>query len=440
MEDQRCDTMGLDLNLELSDPLSPNLAQTLEEILANGAGTIHQEQLQQTEAAVSRPSPRYHWSLRQFQFPPEAMQRNNNNVTVRAEPIVDRGSEALQARDGIMVAEERNIDDSISCNGSAGDLLDNPMQNGKDVEKWSGNGICVFECNICLGMARDPVVTRCGHLYCWACLYQWLHIHSDVKECPVCKGEVMDTSITPIYGHGSNSNEMVKEGESGQGIPPRPHGQRIESLRQTIDRVTNTNPFDIDAWISHIHNRIDEMGGSPSSQNLGGSHVTLADDPSSLTRGILNPRGMHREGLLAQTPVLTANMIGPEQETVDLMQDISSNFEAASRQRLLSLQIMRLQVQRIVSYARFLSAINSAERLVQAYFLGHSTRRNHIQLPPVDDRDSNSSIGAVIQLGSQTVDGAAETDSIGSRREADAPRASDGDIGMFPATRRQRLN
>ena len=29
-----------------------------------------------------------------------------------------------------------------------------------------------FECNICLSLSREPVVTLCGHLYCWPCLYR----------------------------------------------------------------------------------------------------------------------------------------------------------------------------------------------------------------------------------------------------------------------------
>lgn len=30
-----------------------------------------------------------------------------------------------------------------------------------------------FECNICYDVAESPVVTLCGHLYCWPCLYRW---------------------------------------------------------------------------------------------------------------------------------------------------------------------------------------------------------------------------------------------------------------------------
>jgi E3 ubiquitin-protein ligase RNF5 len=29
-----------------------------------------------------------------------------------------------------------------------------------------------FECNICYELSREPVVTYCGHLYCWPCLYR----------------------------------------------------------------------------------------------------------------------------------------------------------------------------------------------------------------------------------------------------------------------------
>ena len=33
-------------------------------------------------------------------------------------------------------------------------------------------GRAQFDCNICFDAAREPVVTQCGHLYCWQCLHQ----------------------------------------------------------------------------------------------------------------------------------------------------------------------------------------------------------------------------------------------------------------------------
>ncbi|KAL2523578.1 E3 ubiquitin-protein ligase RMA1 [Abeliophyllum distichum] len=39
-----------------------------------------------------------------------------------------------------------------------------------------------FDCNICLDSAHDPVVTLCGHLYCWPCIYKWLQLNPDGKK------------------------------------------------------------------------------------------------------------------------------------------------------------------------------------------------------------------------------------------------------------------
>lgn len=35
-----------------------------------------------------------------------------------------------------------------------------------------------YECNICYEVAREPVVTMCGHLYCWPCLYRYVNVCS----------------------------------------------------------------------------------------------------------------------------------------------------------------------------------------------------------------------------------------------------------------------
>jgi E3 ubiquitin-protein ligase RNF5 len=29
-----------------------------------------------------------------------------------------------------------------------------------------------FECAICIDTAKEAVVTKCGHLYCWPCIYE----------------------------------------------------------------------------------------------------------------------------------------------------------------------------------------------------------------------------------------------------------------------------
>mmetsp|Transcript_13009 Transcript_13009/g.24437 ORF Transcript_13009/g.24437 Transcript_13009/m.24437 type:complete len:286 (+) Transcript_13009:201-1058(+) len=86
-----------------------------------------------------------------------------------------------------------------------------------------------FACNICFEQVSEPVVTRCGHLYCWPCLFQWLEPGMNPQEriylsqsyswriqdvnpsrriCPVCKAECSVMTVIPIYvREDENSNE-----------------------------------------------------------------------------------------------------------------------------------------------------------------------------------------------------------------------------------------
>lgn len=83
-----------------------------------------------------------------------------------------------------------------------------------------------FECNICLELAQDPIVTLCGHLFCWPCLYQWLHVHSHSSECPVCKAIIEEEKLVPLYGRGKTSTDPRSKTMPGVNIPHRPTGQR----------------------------------------------------------------------------------------------------------------------------------------------------------------------------------------------------------------------
>uniref|UniRef100_A0A7C8ZPA1 E3 ubiquitin-protein ligase RMA n=1 Tax=Opuntia streptacantha TaxID=393608 RepID=A0A7C8ZPA1_OPUST len=91
-----------------------------------------------------------------------------------------------------------------------------------------------FDCNICLESVGDPVVTFCGHLYCWPCLYRWIHSQKASCEdpeqqprCPVCKAEVSDQTLTPIYGRGqSGKTSNGKGAQNGPTVPHRPNGPK----------------------------------------------------------------------------------------------------------------------------------------------------------------------------------------------------------------------
>ncbi|EES12550.1 E3 ubiquitin-protein ligase RMA1H1 [Sorghum bicolor] len=103
-----------------------------------------------------------------------------------------------------------------------------------DMPVTTGSGC--FDCNICLDFAAEPVVTLCGHLYCWPCIYEWLrpgvestasdNSSSARRQCPVCKATLSTDTLVPLYGRGGDS----KKSPNSIAIPRRPmvHRETVE--------------------------------------------------------------------------------------------------------------------------------------------------------------------------------------------------------------------
>ncbi|PSS24598.1 E3 ubiquitin-protein like [Actinidia chinensis var. chinensis] len=141
-----------------------------------------------------------------------------------------------------------------------------------------------FDCNICLDFACDPVVTLCGHLYCWPCIYKWVHLQSssvdshDHPQCPVCKAEISPSTVVPLYGRGNNSpNEKTdNEGKAssiGVAVPPRPPACGTKAL-MTISQPRQQLPYHNQRYSGYEEDNI-----SPPSVSLGGN----------TTMGVFNP-------------------------------------------------------------------------------------------------------------------------------------------------------
>ncbi|KAJ1389747.1 Zinc finger, RING-type [Sesbania bispinosa] len=135
------------------------------------------------------------------------------------------------------------------------------FQEKPSLEKWKSSSNVIadsdkkassgFDCNICLDSVQDPVVTLCGHLYCWPCIYKWLHSRSVTSEdeeeqkpqCPVCKSEVSQSSLVPLYGRGQTT--IASEGKShqvGSVIPQRPRGPRSYTSQSYHPQQFNSVP------------------------------------------------------------------------------------------------------------------------------------------------------------------------------------------------------
>lgn len=422
--DETQDTMNLDLNLgpvvhpddDDAENETETMTMNLEEWL-EGPVQIIREAFRHRDAVRRRSGQR--WRSGWGQGPTNHETRN-----------IATGSAGggLEMGEGSVAAEGGPNDMTKTCENGNG-FLNSALGDKKDVEKGIGDDGGVFDCNICLDLARDPVVTCCGHLFCWPCLYRWLHVHSEAKECPICKGEVTIKSVTPIYGRG---NTTPGSDDPSLKIPLRPQARRIESWRQTIQRNAFTIPME--EMIRRLGSRFDLTRDLVQVNPPEGSRE-LPERSNLLLNRILTSRGMRRE----------QNTAAPPDDVVDLTQTSPTNSEAGENRRPSVLLHRRSPSHRVANISH-LAAWASAERIVESYFHIHNVDRNQEQIPLVDDRDSVSSIAAVIQSESQTVDTAIEIDSnishstSSSRRRYDASRVSDVDSGDSRALRRRRLN
>ncbi|KAK8484606.1 hypothetical protein V6N13_009380 [Hibiscus sabdariffa] len=418
MGEETHDAMNLDLNL----------GPTPE----TGSGSVSNEGLDWDDMVDNRFNRireavrRRRWRRQQVQFPAAT-----RNLSVELNQFMGNSDNAglVQTGEGSVIVEERTSDVPKPCENANGFMEDDVSENKDDVEKGVNNVGSFFDCNICLDLAREPVVTCCGHLFCWCCLYQLFDVCTDARECPVCKEEVVIKTLTPIYGRGKN--DLEPEADLGLKIPPRPTARRVESWRQTIQRTALNLP--VEEMIRRLGSRFDLTHDLTPPREANGARGTTEIADSVLNR-ILTSRGLRGD----QTTVASLDDVDLRPSSTNGTDVMSSRITSLSRQR-------QSQLRRVARFTSLSSVLSSTERIVEDYFRSNLLGRNQEQQPPVDDRDSFSSIAAVMNSESQ-MDTAAEIDSVvslsdsSSRRRNDNSRVSDVDSIDTRAHRRRRLN
>ncbi|CAA7043428.1 unnamed protein product [Microthlaspi erraticum] len=134
-----------------------------------------------------------------------------------------------------------------------------------------------FDCNICLDTAHDPVVTLCGHLFCWPCIYRWLDVQKSSpvsiiqhQNCPVCKSNISIGSLVPLYGRGMTSSSSSSEATM---IPKRPTSSPLNNL---IHSASSLNP----SLHHHHHHHHHHQGQSP-------RHFTATESSTDLANAVM---------------------------------------------------------------------------------------------------------------------------------------------------------
>ncbi|MFS7903733.1 putative transcription factor C2H2 family [Helianthus anomalus] len=273
----------------------------------------------------------------------------------------------------------------VAASGAAADN-DEKVQEAIKTDENGDEG-SFFDCNICLDLASEPVVTCCGHLFCWPCIYRWLFLHSHAKQCPICKGEVTMKTITPIYSR-SNVPHVTKviDPNSSYKIPSRPPAHRIESWRHSFQRETLNLP--IIEMVRRLDNNRFHLSRDPLSSN---PQEILS---THLLNRIFTSRGMRRgrDSVPATSPEVT----------VDLPNDYIPN-------------------------------LTSGESFVDSYFRDHPEEINQDEFPLMD-RHSMSSVAGIIQS-------EVTTTSMGSRRRREPATSTvlDVDRGNSRPRRRRLL-
>ncbi|KAH7544810.1 hypothetical protein FEM48_Zijuj01G0025800 [Ziziphus jujuba var. spinosa] len=340
--------MVLDLNQEPLD--QPDEFESMLNELETTHGQI-EERIRQLEAVTAR-----------------ARQRARRNVSAGHAASDSQNEGRLHSSHDDTAGQERTRENGKAKTRDCTILISKALDMDPNAKEES-NGGSYFDCNICLSVARDPILTCCGHLFCWPCFYQLSYADSKAKECYVCKGKVTDSSIIPIYGNG-NYNRSRESKVSGLKFPPRPHAHRIESMRQrSISQ--RLSPSQIEERIQQISYIFGAMG----------------------------------ERTRAQPAAERSNFAASRYRTSRTL----PSAESTSNQHYDSSQVSRLLFQGAVSFSSLSSELNSAvdnaERFVedlQAYSNSRHMRRNHRQPPHVDNADATSNVAALLQPEIQT--------------------------------------
>ncbi|KAJ1731336.1 hypothetical protein LPJ72_003989 [Coemansia sp. Benny D160-2] len=180
----------------------------------------------------------------------EAAVETEGQTTARQEDKGKRAVNETRADDGGGSADSRS--DKANEDSAAKE------EEGEEASQLHpDNASNEFSCNICFDTSTDPVLTICGHLFCWSCLAQWLERSA---TCPVCKAGCDKEKVIPVYGRGKDE----KDPRLNPNIPSRPVGQRPPAPQRQHSQFFGFDSFGVPGSFHGIGGGIamGRMGGA----------------------------------------------------------------------------------------------------------------------------------------------------------------------------------
>mmetsp|Transcript_12957 Transcript_12957/g.28224 ORF Transcript_12957/g.28224 Transcript_12957/m.28224 type:complete len:256 (+) Transcript_12957:86-853(+) len=101
-----------------------------------------------------------------------------------------------------------------ACGGVRRECGDAVAEGGFVRRSGGGWGLEVFECRLCGRVPSDPVVTGCGHLFCWPCLVVSVHGTAPLgahrtQVCEGCLKCFQGSEVVPIYLRAGSAPEKA---------------------------------------------------------------------------------------------------------------------------------------------------------------------------------------------------------------------------------------
>ncbi|KAJ2857109.1 hypothetical protein GGI22_003606, partial [Coemansia erecta] len=194
-------------------------------------------------------------SVRRSEYIDRGATSTDSELRLRRRRESDLGETAIEEARTTARREDKGKHAGTSTTDSTGDDATKT-----DAQQPASSANDEFSCNICFDTATDPVLTICGHLFCWPCLAQWLERSA---TCPVCKAGCDKDKVIPVYGRGKDKTDP----RLNPNIPSRPAGQRPPAPQRQQNQFFGFDPFGVPGSFHGI-------GGGISMGRMGGSTHT----------------------------------------------------------------------------------------------------------------------------------------------------------------------